>query len=226
MTVNFRKIETGLYHVNTGVLPGMTAARILTEPETGRRSARERILATAMDLFYREGIRAIGIDTIIARSGVAKMSLYRHFASKDELVVAFLSEADRLYWQRWDRVMAEHAGAPRRQLVAFFAMLSRRLASPQYRGCPFINTASEFPDPGHPARAVCLAHKHRLRARLLDLSCRAGAEDPGMLANQLLLLVEGAYSAAQTIGVEATPGLEEAAAALIAAHCPLSSPAS
>src|SRR6185437_9614653 len=203
-----------------------TAARILAEPETGRRSARERILATAMDLFYREGIRAVGIDTIIDRSGVAKMSLYRHFASKDELVVAFLEEADRLYWQRWDRAMAEHPGAPRQQLASFFAMLARRLASPHYRGCPFINTASEFPDRDHPARAVCLAHKRRLRAELLRLSRGMGARDPDLLACQLLLLVEGAYSAAQTIGVEAAPGLEEAAAALVAAQCPPRSPSS
>src|SRR5689334_1874225 len=153
---------------------------------TDRRSARERILATAAELFYREGIRAVGIDTIIARSGVAKMSLYRNFASKDELVVAFLEEADRLYWERWDRAMAEHATEPHRQVADLFAMLARRLASPLYRGCPFINTATEFPDPAHPARAVCRAHKLQLGARLLDLSRRLGAREPERLASQLL----------------------------------------
>src|SRR5437868_14912941 len=85
------------------------------------KSARDRILETAAELFYREGIRAVGIDTIIARSGVAKMSLYRNFASKDDLVVAFLTYRNGIYWQWWDHVMAAHPGDPRRQIDDLFA---------------------------------------------------------------------------------------------------------
>src|SRR5882762_7398109 len=143
------------------------------------KSARQRILETATDLFYREGIRAVGIDTIIARSGVAKMSLYRNFASKDDLVVAFLEYRDGIYWQWWDHVMAGHPDDAARQISDLFASLTRRVSSPHYRGCPFINTSTEFPDPDHPARAVCRANKRELRRRLLDLARRAGARDPG-----------------------------------------------
>src|SRR5882762_7312955 len=94
------------------------------------KSARQRILETATDLFYREGIRAVGIDTIIARSGVAKMSLYRNFASKDDLVVAFLEHRNAIYWAWWDEVMAAQPDDPRRQVADLFAALARRVTGP------------------------------------------------------------------------------------------------
>jgi AcrR family transcriptional regulator len=182
-------------------------------------SARERILAVAAELFYREGIRAVGIDTIIARSGCAKMSLYRSFASKDELVVAFLEAQDKLYWAWWDRVTARRPGDPRGQLSELFASLTRRVADPRYRGCPFINTATEFPDLAHPARAVCLANKRRLRARLGELAAGIGARDAAALADQLMVLMEGAYASAQTLGAEGPAAhLPAAAEALVAAQ--------
>jgi AcrR family transcriptional regulator len=183
------------------------------------KTARARILEAATDLFYREGIRAVGIDTIIARSGVAKMSLYRNFASKDDLVIAFLDYRDRIYWQWWDHVMAAHPEDARRQIGDLFAALTRRVTSPAYRGCPFINTATEFPDPDHPARALCLANKRELRRRLNDLAERAGARDPQALADQLLLLMEGAYASAQNFRAAGpAPHLCRAAEALVAAQ--------
>lgn len=164
------------------------------------KSARERILAAASDLFYREGIRAVGIDTIIAQSGVAKMSLYRHFASKDDLVVAYLEWRDRTYWEWWDGVIADHAGQPRVQIKALFAGIVERITSRAYRGCAFLNTASEFPTQPdgteHPAHAVSLAHKAELRRRLLGLAGDLGARQPEILADQLLLLLDGAYATA------------------------------
>lgn len=183
------------------------------------KTARARILEAATDLFYREGIRAVGIDTIIARSGAAKMSLYRNFASKDDLVVAFLEHRDSIYWQWWDHVMMAHPDDARRQIGDLFASLTRRVTSPLYRGCPFINTATEFPDPDHPARALCLANKRELRRRLNDLALRAGARDPKILADQLLLLMEGAYAAAQNFRAGGpAPSLRRAAEALLAAQ--------
>jgi len=183
------------------------------------KSARARILETATELFYREGIRAVGIDTIIARSGVAKMSLYRNFASKDDLVVAFLEYRDGIYWQWWDHVMAGHPDDAARQISDLFASLARRVSSPQYRGCPFINTSTEFPDPDHPARAVCRANKRELRRRLLDLARRAGARDSVSLADQLLLLMDGAYASAQNFPARGpAPSLQRAAEALLAAQ--------
>jgi AcrR family transcriptional regulator len=195
-----------------------TATRSSTDGPAGK-SARERLLDVAAELFYREGIRAVGIDAIIARSGVAKMSLYRNFPSKDDLVVAFLERADRIFWERWDRDLATHPGAPREQIRALFAALGRRVARPDYRGCPFINTAVEFPEPDHPARAVCLANKHKLRSRLHDLATQAGARDPDMLADQLHLLIDGVYATAQTLGNTGPASCVEAAAdALVAAQ--------
>src|SRR3954469_6954167 len=135
-----------------------------------RKTARDRVLETAAELFYRNGIRAVGVDTIIARSGVAKMSLYRNFPSKDDLVVAFLEMRNRLYWDRWDHVVARHPGDPRAQIAALFAATRRRVSADDYRGCPFINTAVEFPDLAHPARVLVLANKRETRARLRALA--------------------------------------------------------
>jgi AcrR family transcriptional regulator len=188
-------------------------------PAPAKLSARERIFEVAAELFYREGIRAVGIDMIVARSGVAKMSLYRNFASKDDLVVAFLKHRNSIYWAWFDDAMAKHPDDPRRQVADLFASLARRVTGPRYRGCPFINTATEFPDPAHPARAICLANKRELRARLLELSTRLGARDPQSLADQFHLLIEGAYASIQTLGSDGPAlRLPEAAAALVAAQ--------
>src|SRR5580698_4050104 len=111
-----------------------------------QKSARERILETADDLFYREGIHAVGIDTIIENSGVAKMSLYRSFASKDALVAAYLEARGQRYWQWWDGVMARHASQPRLQLRDLFEAIAVRTRAPEFRGCAFLKAASEFPE--------------------------------------------------------------------------------
>ena len=161
-----------------------------------QKPARERILETAEDLFYREGIHAVGIDTIIEKSGVAKMSLYRSFASKDDLVAAYLEARSQRHWQWWDGVMAQNPSQPRRQLSDLFEALAVRVRRPEFCGCAFLKAAAEFPEEGSRARVVALAHKNELRRRLLKL-CRAiGAGQPKVLANQLLMLMEGAYATA------------------------------
>lgn len=161
------------------------------------RSARDRLLATAGELFYRQGIRSVGIDEIIAKADVAKMSLYRSFQSKDELIAAYLTEHDRNYWQWWDGVVALHPEAPRKQIRALFASLAKRAARASWRGCPFTNAATEFPEPDHPAHIVAEANKRELRRRLRDLARAAAARDPESLGDQLVLLFEGAYSSAK-----------------------------
>jgi AcrR family transcriptional regulator len=185
------------------------------------KSARLRILEAAAELFYREGIRAVGVDAVIAHSGVAKMSLYRNFAGKDELVAAFLEHRDQLYWEWWDKMLARHPCDPRAQIRAIFEAVGKRTAHPDYRGCPFINTAVEFPDGGHPGRVVALTNKHELRARLRALAEAAGAHDSAMLADQLLLVLEGTYVSGQTIGAEGVGQKASAAAAdaLVDAAC-------
>ena len=165
-----------------------------------KKPARQRILDTAAEMFYRDGIRAVGIDTIIARSGVAKMSLYRNFPSKDALVTAWLSDRNAFFWRRWDKAEASRAGDPRGQLEAILDMVAATASNPKWRGCPFLNTATEFPEPGHPARAVILAHKRAVRERLRGLAAAARASDPDLLAQQLQLLIDGAYAIGQSLG--------------------------
>jgi len=167
-----------------------------------RKPARQRILETASEMFYRDGIRAVGIDAIIARSEVAKMSLYRNFPSKDALVVAWLEDRNEFFWRRWDKAEASGAGDPRARLAAILDMIAATASHPKWRGCPFLNTGTEFPEPDHPARAVILAHKRAVRTRLRDLAAAAGARDPDLLAGQLQLLIDGAYAIGQTLGPE------------------------
>jgi len=195
-----------------------------TQPSdcAGKPCARDRILAAAADLFYREGIRAVGIEAVIEKAGVAKMSLYRSFPSKDDLVAAFLADRNRRYWLWWDDVIAASAGNPRAQLHDLFAALAKRISSPDYRGCAFVNTAIEFPDPLHPGHAVALANKRELRHRLGLLTSALGIESAQRLADQLMLLIEGAYCLGNTLDRDDSPvaSVVSAADALISAAMP------
>jgi len=173
-----------------------------TEPRSAMVAsvARDRILQAVDDLFYREGVRAVGVDAVIARAGVNKMSLYRNFGSKDQLIAAFLEERNRQYWSWWDSVMQRYDGDARQKLHGLFEELQARVTRKGYRGCPFVNLAAELSDPGHPARTVITRHKQELRRRLRELGKAAGAKDPDALAGSLTLLVEGAYASSQTCG--------------------------
>jgi len=162
-------------------------------PPKGEASARERILATASELFYREGIRAIGVDTVVARSGVSKTSLYRLFESKDALIAAFAAEQDRLYWARWDRIEKQHADDPRAMLEALLVGIAERIGRPAFRGCPFFNLATEFPEKHHPGRIVARSNKEELHARLAAIVAKLGARDPDRTASQIAMIINGAY---------------------------------
>jgi AcrR family transcriptional regulator len=184
-----------------------------------RRSARQKILDTAGARFYREGFRAVGIDTIIAESGVAKMTLYRHFPSKDDLIVAYLEESNRKFWAWFEAALGQ--GSPRSQLLALFEGVQRLAASPICYGCTFQHAASDFPTHDHPGRRVALAHKQAVLARLRELAAAAGAPDPDGLAPQLLLLMDGAFVAARMFGPNNHAAqVAQAAATLIAAQLP------
>lgn len=190
-------------------------------PRQAEREAapRERLLAVAGDLFYRQGIRSVGVDEIVAAANVAKMSLYRSFASKDELAAAYLEERDQRYWRWWDDTVARHPGAPRRQIKALFQSLAERTTRPKWRGCPFTNAATEFPEADHPARKIAEANKRELHRRLHVLAEAAGARRPAALADQLVLLFEGAYTSAQTFGSGGpAKSVADAADALVAAQ--------
>jgi AcrR family transcriptional regulator len=166
-------------------------------PEGGN-PTRDKILSTARELFYQEGIRAVGVDTIVERSGVAKTSLYRWFSTKDDLIASFLEQENADFWAQWNKVDARHKGRPREALIAQLKWVEAYIASARYRGCPFINSAAEFRDPAHPARRVCQNNKAELHRRLLGWTTELGA-DP-LLADQLLLLIDGAFANAQVLG--------------------------
>ena len=195
-----------------------------TSPAAARESApdapdvRQRILDTASTLFYERGVRAVGVDLVVEASGVAKTSLYRHFRTKDDLVVAFLEREDLAFWRQWDEVAARHAGDAAGELDAHLRWIGKRLARANYRGCPQINVAAEFAEADHPARGVSRQHMQALRRRLTELARQAGAARPGELAAQLGVLVNGAFvSAAMLAPDEATRVLLASGRALLAA---------
>jgi AcrR family transcriptional regulator len=152
------------------------------------------------------------VDAIVERSGVAKMTLYRHFPSKDELIAAYLEESNGKFWAWFEASLAAAGDDPRAQLLAFFAALEQLVTSPQCHGCPFLNAAVDFPEPSHPAHAVALAHKQAVRARFRDLAAQAGAPAPDALADQLFLLMDGAFMAIRMFGAD-NPAAQVVAAA-------------
>jgi AcrR family transcriptional regulator len=179
---------------------------------------RERILDTACTLFYQRGVRAVGVDLVVESAGVAKTSLYRHFGTKDDLIAAFLSREDADFWATWDRVADQHSDDAASELDAHLGWIGERVERPNYRGCPQINVAAEFPDIDHPARKVAAAHKRQMRQRLKGISERLGVARPGELAGQLSLLINGAFVSVQIFEPgEATPLLRRTAHALIEA---------
>jgi AcrR family transcriptional regulator len=179
---------------------------------------RERILATASELFYRQGVRAVGVDLVVAAAGVAKTSLYRHFRTKDDLVAAFLAREDEDFWRTWDRAAAGYGDDPAAELDAHLDWIGKRVSRPGYRGCPQLNVAAEFPAADHPARAVAVAHKREFRRRLLSIAERLDVRSPDELAGQLALLLNGAFVSSPLLSAEeAVPLLRAAAHALVTA---------
>ena len=182
-------------------------------------AVREKVLQTACALFYQHGVRAVGVDLVVEKAGVAKTSLYRHFATKDDLIAAFLEREDADFWGTWDRVAGRHADDAAAELDAHLAWIGERAGRANYRGCPQINVAAEFPEPDHPARKVAAAHKREMRRRLKEISQRLGVSRPDELAGQLSLLINGAFVSSQIFKPgEATPLLRRTARALINAN--------
>ena len=172
-----------------------------------------RVFAVAADLFYRKGIRAVGVEEIVNQAGVAKISLYRSFKSKDDLIVAYLEQRNAEFWQQWDERFAPVENDPQVLLDAIMDYLARRTTQPGYRGCPFINYAIEFPEASHPGHRVVDTNKREWRRRFSLIAQALGAPKPKLLADGLLLLVEGAYAISQTLGGPKGPGPAITAAA-------------
>jgi AcrR family transcriptional regulator len=157
-----------------------------------KESAKSRILKVASDLFYHEGVRAVGIDRIIDESGVAKASFYRNYATKDELVVAYLEYRHQLSMNNVDEAHRKYPDSPVKQLYDLIHGLAARMKSPNYRGCSFMNTAVEFPDTDHPGHKKAVELRQELWVRIEEIAREAGARDPEELAVQLRTLCSGA----------------------------------
>jgi AcrR family transcriptional regulator len=189
---------------------------VATSDAQNNAEVRARILETACTLFYQRGVRAVGVDLVVEKAGVAKTSLYRHFGTKDDLVAAFLRREDEDFWGTWDRVAGQHVNDAAAELDAHLEWIGERAGRPNYRGCPQLNVAAEFPEIDHPARKVATAHKRQMRKRLRGIAERLDVARPDELAGQLSLLINGAFVSSQIFKPgEATPLLRRAAHALI-----------
>jgi AcrR family transcriptional regulator len=163
-----------------------------------RRPARERLLAAAAELFYEEGVNTVGIDRVIERAGVAKASLYDCFGSKEELVRSYLARRQESREQRiTEKIQTHHT--PRERLLAVFESMGEIFKDSNFRGCAFIRASAEV-KPGSAVKKVCDDSRAWLRGLFVELATEAGARDPEQLAEQLMLLYDGAAVAAQMDG--------------------------
>jgi AcrR family transcriptional regulator len=181
---------------------------------------KDKVFHTAARLFYQHGYRAIGVDTLAAESGIGKMTLYRHYPSKDDLIVAYLADSHKIFWKNFEEV-TKHASTPRAKLLAFFESLQEYVKTSACYGCPFLNVATEYPETDYPGHQAAIEHKQSVRARFRDLAREAGAREPEALAAQLFLLMDGAYMAARMFGTKNPAShLASAAKTLIDAQVP------
>jgi AcrR family transcriptional regulator len=180
---------------------------------------RERLLTVASDLFYRHGIRAVGVEAIAEAAGTNKMTLYRHFSSKDELVAEYLRRLAAQADEFWSKLEAAYPRNGRAQLRAWLKEMGKAVTSHTERGCALANAAVELPDKEHPARKVIEDHKNHQRERLIQLCHAAGSDEPEMLADELFLLLEGARVCAQSLGPDGPSSqLGRMGEALMTAH--------
>ena len=163
--------------------------------ETESTPVRERLLCSAADLFYKEGIQAVGVQRVIEEADAAKASLYAHFPSKDDLIEAYLDRMSQQTSTMLEGAVATAGPDPRRRLLALFDAIDAWRRSPEFRGCPFSNASSELADPEHPGHAAIARHRQWLRQRIEELTRATGVEDAPLVARALLLLLDGATSA-------------------------------
>ena len=181
-------------------------------------SVRERILETSYELFSQRGIRAVGVDELIERAGVAKASFYRHFPSKDDLVVAFLERREERWTIGWvEKEARRRASSPEEQLLAIFDAFDEWFRRGDFEACSFINVLLEL-GPGHPAGSACVRHLENIRSIVRDLADEAGLRDPGSFAHSWHILMKGSIVAAAEGDVNAAQRAQSMARLLIDAH--------
>ncbi len=180
-------------------------------------AVRDKLVDIATQLFYDNGIHAVGVDEVVRQAGVAKATLYRWFPGKDDLVLAVLQRRDEVFWAKWDTVEAQHPD-PRDELAAQLRWIQDLATWEGYRGCAFVNTAAEFDHTRAAIRERCLRHEHELQRRLRALTAELGVADSDRLADQLHISIVGAFAVG---GLYPTGGpaaeLRSIAAGLVAA---------
>ncbi|MFC7387926.1 TetR/AcrR family transcriptional regulator [Sphaerisporangium rhizosphaerae] len=182
---------------------------------------RRRILKTAARLFGEQGARAVGMQEVVAETGLGKSALYREFTGKDDLVAAWVRELDAETWSRMDHELAPYEDDPARRLLMVVELAQDGVRAPGFHGCTFYNTSAEFRDPAHPGRQEAVAHLDRLRRRLRALAEAAHATDADALADMLMLIISGLYANAATLGPTGPAARATAAArTLIDQHIP------
>ncbi|MBB6674337.1 TetR/AcrR family transcriptional regulator [Cohnella nanjingensis] len=164
-----------------------------------RASVRQHILDVASELFYREGIRSVGVDMIVERAGVSKATLYRHFPTRDDLVIAYLEAQDHINWEHIDEAIALQEGSPKGQLLALIDATIEMLEPGYHRGCHFLNALAEFSEEDHPVHLLAVEYNRAIRLRLSRLTQQAGVSDEG-LTDQLMLVINGALSSVPVYG--------------------------
>jgi len=183
-----------------------------------RPKKKDQLVDTALRLFCRSGFRATGIDTILAEAGVAKMTLYNNFGSKEALILAALEKRDEEHIAWLTAETDARAAAPEDGLLALFDALEAWFAGDDFHGCPFLKASGEFDDHDDPVHRAALAHKGRLLGLIRELAEAAGAPDPARTAGAIYMLVEGATVVAQLTGDRTTAArAKQAAEALLAA---------
>jgi AcrR family transcriptional regulator len=163
---------------------------------------RQRILDAANDLFRRQGIRGVGVEAIAEEAGTNKMTLYRHFASKDELIAEWVQGIVDEKEAAWEDIAAHHPNDPQGQLVDWSRRLAKRFADMEERGSALANALAELPETNHPARRVIDAHRQREHKRILGLCREAGFPEPELAANQFYFLLEGAKACVHCVGLK------------------------
>jgi AcrR family transcriptional regulator len=162
---------------------------------TNEPSTRDRIVTAASKLFYNEGIRSVSVDAVAAKAGVTKRTLYYHFASKDDLIEAYLGERDQPNLAAFRRWYEETEGGVAEKVRGIFRVLAACARHPKWKGCGFLRTSAELANmPGHPAMKTGAAHKKRLEAWLGDMLGANGVADAAMLARQIILLLDGSFA--------------------------------
>ncbi|MCK5425261.1 MAG: TetR family transcriptional regulator [Emcibacter sp.] len=179
-----------------------------------RPSKRNELVEKALDVFYRNGFHATGMDMLAAETGISKTSMYKHFRTKEDLILATLNLRNKQFCHWLFRRMEELGSTPRGQLIALFDALKEWFAQDKYRGCMFIKASAEYQEVSDPIHVFSAEHKHLLFNHIRDLTARAGADNPEALARGLLILKEGAIVTAH-LGHEENPAMDAKAAAKI-----------